>query len=246
MSRTRALGGWAVLLLAGLLLTPPGCRKGTPSVEPARAVAPPPGWTNELAAERDKKDRFFRNDPGSPLADSAKASFKGLGYYPPDPAWFFRGRLAIASRPEPMTIAGSMGEQRTAERWAAFTFLVDGRPRTLQVYRLFEPGEREGHPYLPFLDETTGRETYPAGRYVEPDLDGSGSITVDFNRAYYPWCAYGKNYDCPLVPAENRLDVAILAGERGGPTSPPSRPPPASAGPGGMTKGRLPARSVDY
>ena len=203
----------ALALAAALALS--ACGGSVPG-EVIAPSSPPKEWPTELEAERRNKDRFFREDPTSPLPDARKGAFSGLEYFPPDPAWYFHGRLTPVTHPTTFPIAGSTGEKRVAEHWAIFTFLAEGRPHTLQVYRLFEPGEPEGHPFLPFLDATTGRETYPAGRYVEPDFDGSGNVTVDFNRAYYPWCAYGKTYDCPLVPAENRLDIAVRAGERGG------------------------------
>ena len=59
-----------------------------------------------------------------------------------------------------------------------------------------------------------GKETYGAGRYLDPELNKNGKLIVDFNLAYNPTCAYNELYSCPLPPAENRLSVAILAGEK--------------------------------
>jgi hypothetical protein len=70
--------------------------------------------------------------------------------------------------------------------------------------------------FLPFLDATSGTETYGAGRYVDlaPGLDGW--YVLDFNLAYHPLCAYGRtDYRCPKTPEENRLPFAVRAGERG-------------------------------
>ncbi|MCL4252916.1 MAG: DUF1684 domain-containing protein [Anaerolineae bacterium] len=68
--------------------------------------------------------------------------------------------------------------------------------------------------FLPFVDANSGKETYPAGRYIDPVRLPDGRFVVDFNTAYNPYCAYNDRYDCPLTPAENRVTVAILAGEK--------------------------------
>ena len=71
-----------------------------------------------------------------------------------------------------------------------------------------------GHLFLPFQDETSGRETYGAGRYLEVPVLEDGQLLLDFNYAYHPFCAYNPGYSCPIPPFENRLPVAIRAGER--------------------------------
>jgi uncharacterized protein (DUF1684 family) len=201
----------AVILLSTIASV--GCGGPVDPPEPARAVAPPAGWEEELAQWRRDKDDMFRNSPNSPLHDSFKAAFAGLDYYPVDPSLRYEGKLAIDPRPARQIIVGTEGERRPAERWARFAFERDGRVHTLQVFRLM--GVDRGSVFFAFSDETTGRETYPAGRYVDPEIGEDGSVVVDFNRAYFPFCAYGKEYDCPITPAENRLDIPILAGEKG-------------------------------
>ena len=67
---------------------------------------------------------------------------------------------------------------------------------------------------MPFSDATSGRETYGRGRYLDLEIEPDGSVILDFNLAYQPYCAYSSAYSCPLTPAENRLAVPILAGER--------------------------------
>jgi len=68
--------------------------------------------------------------------------------------------------------------------------------------------------FLPFVDALAGKETYPAGRYVEPEPLANSKFLIDFNLAYNPYCAYNENWSCPLTPFENRLKVAIAAGEK--------------------------------
>ena len=68
--------------------------------------------------------------------------------------------------------------------------------------------------FLPFLDATSGHETYGAGRYLDLEPDEDGTYAIDFNLAYHPSCVYSPRFSCPLTPAENRLPVRIEAGER--------------------------------
>jgi len=68
--------------------------------------------------------------------------------------------------------------------------------------------------FLPFVDSLAGSETYAAGRYLEPEPLPGGHFLVDFNIAYNPYCAYNEMWSCPLTPAENRLKVAVRAGEK--------------------------------
>src|SRR5438477_496219 len=81
-----------------------------------------------------------------------------------------------------------------------------------------DPAEHEhdhdGSLFLPFLDATSGTETYGAGRYLDLEPDEDGTYAIDFNLAYHPSCVYAPQFSCPLTPAENRLPVPIEAGER--------------------------------
>ena len=67
---------------------------------------------------------------------------------------------------------------------------------------------------MPFADQTTGMDTYAAGRYLDIEPTTTGYYTIDFNRAYNPYCAYNATYECPFPPPSNRLNVAIRAGEK--------------------------------
>jgi uncharacterized protein (DUF1684 family) len=71
--------------------------------------------------------------------------------------------------------------------------------------------------FVPFSDLTSGTETYPAGRFMDLDRTATGIYEVDFNRAYNPYCAYSKGYECPFPPPSNRMKVAVRAGEKAPP-----------------------------
>lgn len=189
-------------------------------------VPPPSGWRDRLLADRAEKDRGFRSDPDTPLLAEDLASFRSLEYWEPDPRYRLVGPLHLHQRPERFEIPTTSGKMRPCERYGWVAFDLDGRPQRLQVYRLLDsPAGEEEHLFLPFADRTSGRETYPAGRYVDLEGRPGGLYVLDFNRAYNPLCAYGApdRYVCPVTPPENRLDLEITAGERG------YRKPPAKA-----------------
>ena len=78
-----------------------------------------------------------------------------------------------------------------------------------------DSGPSRGKLFFAFGDETSAVETYGAGRYLDLEkVPGSSTITLDFNKAYNPYCAYISNYSCPLPPAQNLLTIPIKAGEK--------------------------------
>ena len=99
-------------------------------------------------------------------------------------------------------------------------FTINDTAVTLNIYQsqdLMTTKEYKDHLFIPFTDATSGEETYESGRYIDLEIKDitNENVLVDFNKAYNPYCAYvsGK-YNCPIPPAENRLIVAIRAGER--------------------------------
>ena len=160
---------------------------------------------------RGVRDELFRAHSQSPLPPEARARFTGLDYFPYDPALRFE---ASVERAEPATleIDGSAGSKTRFRRFAHARF---GETR-LELYWLEAYG---GGIFLPFRDETSGHETYGAGRYLldtvkGADLGGEGdSLVLDFNFAFNPSCAWGDHWACPLAPPANRLSLRIEAGE---------------------------------
>ena len=163
---------------------------------------------SEVSEYREAKDAFFRDDPGSPLTAEQRKAFQGLRYYPEDPALALRLRPEVFASPEVLEMETSTGDTQTYLRWAKVSFEVDGRPAELTLYR-----SPDGAIFLPFQDANAGGETYGAGRYLEVEELPGGEVLLDFNMAYNPFCAYNDAWSCPLPPPENRLRVAIRAGE---------------------------------
>ncbi len=163
----------------------------------------------DLYAEfRREKDDFFARDPHSPLTRDQQRTFQGLAYFPPDAE--FRFELEVEEFPQKTVVLmqTTTGDVQEYERFGRFHCTVQGQPVDLTVYR------SEAGFFLPFVDSLAGSETYPAGRYLEPEPLGGGRYLLDFNLAYNPYCAYNERWSCPLTPPENRLKLPIRAGEK--------------------------------
>lgn len=157
----------------------------------------------ERAWERwcDVRRELYRSHPQSPRVNGEPL------YFPYDPAWRLEGRVEDAPR-EPIEIDGF-----PFTRFARVLF-GDDEPLSLDLYWLETYG---GGVFVPFRDGTCGLETYGAGRYLLDTVKGSdlgGELTLDFNFAYNPSCAWDDRWACPLTPPANRLDVRIEAGEQ--------------------------------
>jgi uncharacterized protein (DUF1684 family) len=106
----------------------------------------------------------------------------------------------------------STGTQRRYQQVGVLEFLLQNQTMTLGAF--VEDGQPIVDLFVPFADTTSGSDTYPAGRYLDLHPTSTGIYTIDFNRAYNPYCAYNESYECPYPPASNRLKIAIRAGEK--------------------------------
>jgi hypothetical protein len=169
-----------------------------------------------IEQQRRDKDRYFKSDPQSPLPDKDKKNFRGLPYFPVNLKFRFEGPIHRYPKRETFEIIANDGEKRKTLRYGFFEFQLDGRQYRLQVYKLLDLPKHYSHLlFVPFTDATSGRESYGGGRYLDLEERPDNRYVVDFNLAYNPSCAYGKEgYSCPLPPAENHLPVRIEAGEK--------------------------------
>jgi uncharacterized protein len=176
---------------------------------------------DSIEAWRSGRDQLFRDHPQSAIED--RGTFAGLDYFPPDPA--FRVAAALLPPDEPGELVIDTGGEDGAIRYrraGTLAFELAGTACRLTVLSLVAYG---GGLFLPFKDATSRTETYGGGRYLfdtAKNTDGlaleiaagSPEVTIDFNFAYNPSCAYNPRWACPLAPPENTLAVAVRAGER--------------------------------
>ncbi len=148
-------------------------------------------------------------DPQSPRFKE----YKGLAYFPIDLSYRYELPLTRNPKPEKIIIMSTRGNRRSAERVGWVDFWVGDTACRLEVTRLLEPGSGESELEVFFRDATSGKETYPLGRYVDLKKLDNGKYLLDFNRAYNPACAFSEFYNCPIPPKSNTLQAAIRAGE---------------------------------
>ena len=168
---------------------------------------------SELEDFRDDKDDVFREHPNSPLTPEQRASFHGLAYFPENRALVIRAKVETeeVDLDEAIAMQTTTGGEQVYRRAGVVRFEVDGAPAQLTLFA--SPGLHEL--FLPFRDATSGTETYGAGRYLEVEPPGlDGTVEVDLNHAYNPYCAYNPEWSCPIPPGENWLAVPVRAGER--------------------------------
>lgn len=163
---------------------------------------------NALRKLRQEKDEFFKNHPQSPLTHEQKHVFRGLNYFSENPDLKLEIKVDEFAQEDQVSMQTSTGDVVTYERFGRFQFTVDGQQAELTIF------SSDGEFFLPFTDALAGKETYGAGRYLEPHPLGNDMFLIDFNYAYNPYCAYNARWSCPMTPFENRLKVSIRAGEK--------------------------------
>ena len=172
---------------------------------------PAAAWTGWRAV----REELFRNHPQSPVPPRDRARYTG-SYYPYDAAARVLADV-VDVPPALLRVTASDGGTYGFTRFAEARFRLFGAPCALGLYWLEGYG---GGLFLPFRDRTSGAETYGAGRYLLDTVKGAdlgveaGRLVLDFNFAYNPSCAYDPRWSCPLAPPDNRLAVAVPAGER--------------------------------
>ena len=170
-------------------------------------------FMDEILQERRDKDSFMKLDEQSPLNAEQKKKFTRLQYFEPDISWRLEARVEENEEKDLLVLPTSDNKQKPFKKWGYAIFNKGG-----QEYRLLllEPayGVAEEGLFLPFIDETSANETYGAGRYMDLEMPKNKKITLDFNKAYNPYCAYSDKYSCPFPPKENSLPLAVRAGEK--------------------------------
>lgn len=170
------------------------------------------GYVEEIDAHRTEKNEEFKTAEDSPLTDEQKEIFTTLSYFPAAEKYKVRAELHKNPLEQIIKIAISDGSQREYLVFGNAHFHLEGKELDVTIYAPVE--KEQDYLFLPFYDETSADLSYGGGRYVEPELIDGGTLEIDFNLAYNPYCAYNHKYRCPIPPQENNLRVAILAGEK--------------------------------
>ncbi len=203
---------YLILLALGFALVCTACQSKNKDTTKAQVRQ----WQKEWLAHRATTDSLFKTADWSPIPPDQRATFKHLQYFDYDPSWRLVLTLHRYPHPDTITVMGTKsGDLRPALRYGYFEFLREGKTYKLDVIKILPHGRyKNSHLFLGFWDATSGNETYPGGRYIDLEPLGQERYLVDFNYAYNPYCAYSHRYSCAIPPLQNRLPIAVRAGEK--------------------------------
>ena len=177
------------------------------------AAESPEDYQEKIETERERQFKYIRFNVESPLTEEQKRGLQSLKFYAIDPAYQVKARLLPIEikkvREVPLTDGST--ERYLEHSWAEFE--LGGKTNKVLLLQSLSESDMRNF-FLAFADETSGKETYGGGRYLNVRQDGKNSITIDFNLAFNPYCAYNPDFACPLPPRENSLEIAIPVGEK--------------------------------
>ncbi|MEQ8906230.1 DUF1684 domain-containing protein [Ekhidna sp.] len=167
-------------------------------------------YIQEIHQFWESRHDFFRSSQASPFVQKG-VEYQKVEYYQPNLDFKVNGKLDRFTKRETLTLGNSDGTTAIYLKFANATFKVKGKECSLLILKALGFGNQY---LLAFGDATSGDTTYGGGRYLDVVIGKSDQISLDFNKAYNPYCAYFADFTCPLPPSENLLEVAIEAGEK--------------------------------
>lgn len=179
---------------------------------------------NKLDAKEIQEIKTFQNNLNREYLDKAEtplrgdnfAHFKQHPFFPIDLKYRVTAKFIKTENPKPFDLPTSSGKSKSYQEFGKALFVLDGKSYTLTIYQsldLMKMKKYKDDLFLPFRDETNNKETYGGGRYMDLKIPEGTTIILDFNQSYHPFCAYNAyDYNCPVVPEENKLPVKIKAG----------------------------------
>ncbi len=169
----------------------------------------------QAQSSQNKLNKEYADPNQSPLTQADLKNFKGLDFYPISQKFAVKARFTKSRNEKAFKMKTSTTRLPEYKKYGELHFEIDGKKHKLNVYQNVELIKKPGYEdylFLPFSDLTCGKDSYIGGRYIDMRFPKSDTVLVDFNTAYNPYCAYNHKYSCPIVPLENDLNVAILAG----------------------------------
>jgi uncharacterized protein len=164
---------------------------------------------------QDQLNRNYADSTKSPLTEADLKTFQSLDFFPINEKFIVEAQFIRTKRAKVFEMKTSTARLPKYKKYGELHFKIDGQNYTLNVYQsidLIKMPKYKNHLFLPFSDTTCGKESYIGGRYIDMEIQEGKTWIIDFNKSYNPYCAYNYKYSCPIVPLENDLEVAILAG----------------------------------
>lgn len=171
----------------------------------------------EIMDHRQTQQDKLRDPKDSPLDKKARRRFRGLNYYDIDLSYRVNVRFVKTENPVIFQMKTTTSRLPEYIKYGDVYFTLNGVDCRLEVYQSPDIAKRPGYEdylFIPFTDETNGKETYDVGRYLEFRIPTSEEIILDFNKCYNPYCSYSPNYSCPIPPEVNDLPMEVKSGEK--------------------------------
>lgn len=180
-------------------------------------------FSQKLSKEESEIKKFqkelnaeYVNPKETPLRGDNFKNFKQHPFFPISLKFRITAKFEKTENAEPFDLPTSSGKTKPYREFGKATFQLDGKSYTLTIYQsldLIKQKKYKDHLFLPFRDATNEKETYGGGKYLDLTIPKGKTIILDFNKSYHPYCAYNAyDYNCPVVPEENKLPVEIRAG----------------------------------
>ena len=157
----------------------------------------------------------FADSLTSPLTEEDRSHFKALEFFSIDKKYIVEAVLIRTKKEKTFQMKTSTDRTPLYKKYGELHFTLEGKEMKLNVYQnidLIKLQDYKDYLFLPFSDLTNGKESYIGGRYIDMRIPQGHKVTIDFNKAYNPYCAYNYEYSCPIVPLENDLNIEIKAG----------------------------------
>lgn len=158
----------------------------------------------------------YTNKKETPLRGDNYTKFAKHPFFPVDLKYRIKAQFTRTENSVPFDLMTSSGETKPYRAFGNATFALNGVTYILNIYQSLDLVKTRGYEdylFLPFRDETNGKETYGGGKYIDLRIPAGNEIVIDFNQSYQPYCAYNAyDYSCPIVPEENFLPLRIEAG----------------------------------
>lgn len=160
-------------------------------------------------------NKTFADKETTPFNEEDFKDFRSLSFFPIDENYKVEADFKLIENPEFFEMPTTTDRKPLYATYGTATFTLNGKEVQLQIYQCKDKNSPNFYDalFLPFIDGTSGNESYGGGRYIEPPQPKDGKITIDFNRSYNPYCIYNaEKFSCPIPPKENRLSIPIKAG----------------------------------
>ena len=204
------------LIFIGLLLVL-ACKpeKKYHDVAQEKVVQPSSDALKDILDFQKELNEEFKDPETSPLPDRYRKNFETLDFFPPDTSYVINAKFVRTPEALPFLMPTTTDRKSKEVVYGIAYFSLNGEKRQLEIYQneeLMQQEKYRDYLFLPFTDDTNGESTYTGGRYIDLTIPVGDSITIDFNTAYNPYCAYNKKYSCPIVPSINALNTKVVAG----------------------------------